>query len=153
MHQSPEPIKDLFAAEAIDPNGGVGFGRINCRSRRERRNPVREEISCIINRRNAAWTGSAGGACGAPQELPPPCGRQQGPCPCAADRMGPMAPWGRGCASRQKDKKNHRHLRQGAVLSYPEIRFRPKRRPPALPVQVHAGRYLGSITLKVSVSE
>lgn len=78
MHQSPEPIKDLFAAEAIDPNGGVGFGRINCRSRRERRNPVREEISCIINRRNAAWTGSAGGACGAPQELPPPAAGNRG---------------------------------------------------------------------------
>ncbi|MCJ8499759.1 hypothetical protein [Desulfatitalea alkaliphila] len=50
MQPFHESLKTLFNVAATASNADAGYGRINCRRRRENRNPVREEISRIIAR-------------------------------------------------------------------------------------------------------
>ncbi len=61
MHSCHELIKHHFYVEANEPDKAVNPGRINCRSRREQRNSIREEISRLIASRNAAYIGSTAG--------------------------------------------------------------------------------------------
>ena len=62
MSSCHELIKNLYGVETNEANRTAGLGRINCRSRWERRKAVGEEISRIIAGRNAAFRGTTAGA-------------------------------------------------------------------------------------------